>query len=264
VEERYPMEPPHVFQHLDVSSCWPASDEKARQLLQQVVDPWAVGLVRLVGGDPLPEQLVSAHGTLRVCLLHMELFRDCEDDQVQDLRVRPIQSFHCQNRPALLVELAHALLAYEELLNAFGQVVPELSARMRSALDDLAIAARWYRELRVRRQISVSQGNPSSTKITAAMQTLTTMVQALPPAHSQQRQTGTSLHRYCRVMLFTRMRDGFIQYGPRCRRYPMQALDYSIAMILKQLGIEKEGTPEHIAERFRKRLARADKPSPLT
>lgn len=252
------MEPPHEFQHLDISSCWPASDETARPLLQKVVPPGA-SLARALGGDVSPEKLVSAHETLQICLLHMEPFRDCEDDQVQDLRVAPTP-FQCQDRPALLAALAQALILYEEVLNASDQFVQELPARLQSALDELAIVVQIYQDLHARRRLSASQGIPSVAKTTAAMQTLTTLVQALTPEHYQQRHTFPILRRRCRVTLFARMRDGFSQHGPWGQRYPRQAVDYSIAVILHHLGIEKSGTHEQIAERLRKLLTRAAKP----
>ena len=59
------------------------------------------------------------------------------------------------------------------------------------------------------------------------------------------------------------MRDGFAKYGLQSRQYPLAALEHSAAVIFTALGIEK-GTPARVAERFRKRLARAGIPSPLT
>jgi hypothetical protein len=247
------VEPPYRFQYLDISKCWPASDEHARQLLQQVLDPKVVGLARLVGSPLPPEQFISAHGILMMCLLSIGLFRDCAADQIYDLRKLPARAFRCQDRPALLVDIAQDLLNYEERLTAFGQNVRGLAARMQHAVDDLTLGAQIYRALRGQGEFPSSRSDISHAKVTAALRVLTALSQALSPSYTRPPELRKRLQRTCSTSLGVQMHESWTRYGPVPRQYPLSAEYHAMAVVLVEFGIET-GTPEQVATRLRKRL----------
>jgi hypothetical protein len=148
-----------------------------------MINPTAYGLGGALGIDLLSSRQLLPDETLQVCLLHMEPFQDCKEDELCDMHLKPSQVLSCPQRSLLIEALAKALCYYEDMLSGINKTVYEFPARMQKALNELALGVRACQELRPLRHLLASQGFPSDAKINAAMQTLTAMVHAFEPFH---------------------------------------------------------------------------------
>src|SRR5207302_4395098 len=97
------MEPLCQFQHLNIQACWPTSDCDFYRYARQVTPRGRQGRAPRASGESVPETLYDRlsslatlslktevgacpHGVLQVCLLAMEPFERCKDNELGDMR----------------------------------------------------------------------------------------------------------------------------------------------------------------------------------
>jgi hypothetical protein len=264
------MDPIIPFLHLKIQACWPESelDEDFSHYFSQVIIPRrtcpeAPGyrlLQEYYETRPLSDQkhMVRAEHNiyLQMCLLRMPLFQDCKKDDLRDMRWNQPPACECQNRPLLIEALAEALTTYERELNESGwHVIHQLPGVLETSIPWLQLTTDIYTELYVRGKLPNAPMRPQ--KLAQALGVWKRISKTLT---LEDYERGVTLTKNVqKTKLVTHMRQAFDSYGPAPRKYPLGALDYSIALILQQCGIET-GEPGRIAKRLSKRLVRAQKP----
>src|SRR5262252_6178658 len=104
---------------------------------------WLEAPIRLT----LRQAFHSPGDLLRRCLLEMDPFRECQENEVRDPRPIPGRNdpcFACHNRPLLVQALVEALLIYELALAQMTYKLQTLPWSWRQSLDNLRPAGAIY------------------------------------------------------------------------------------------------------------------------
>jgi hypothetical protein len=128
-----------VFQYVDMGKFLTEAEWSAEgqpQLAAAVTPKWRDYFTE-DGGLPALDNPVdvtlSRHGVLQICLSRIELFQDCEANQIRDLRATPIEAPCCRHCPLLIETLANALLRYEDRQRAMAADAQDMPQDMMQA-----------------------------------------------------------------------------------------------------------------------------------
>jgi hypothetical protein len=279
------VEPIFTSAHLDIQSCWPNSEADVVRYTQQVtprgreahaaqvpesttstatapepVRDWVLkSLGQIFRPNENKEDVLGPNGVLQVCLLAMEPFQGCRIEEIRDGRI-PItdlsqRTFPCQNRPLLIEALAEALLNYEESLCHLTEDQRTLPGYFKEGLDRVTVGVKFYADLCARRVLHDKPVTPAS--VMRNLNNVTKALEALPPAVYQQE--AERIKQAYKEQLLLAMCDAFQRYGPPAPHYRKAVVHYSLAVILRRLGIEQAPNHEQIASRISKRLARVER-----
>jgi hypothetical protein len=214
--------------------------------------------------------MLSRNGVLQACILVTAPFqsiierddtRPLAEDAIWDLRRG--ESHRCDDRPGLVEGLAEALSWHDLYRGGIDLAIAMLHDEAISGLQSLGRSLIVVQRLRRKNKL---RGKPalralSSKKLRQAYRALATVVKALTvDDYAEYGQVDQHLTRLLRSLdreRDARMRVAFQHSGPSDAVYGQEAVNYCLAVILNQLGLEVGATWYDIAERLRKRSERA-------
>jgi hypothetical protein len=182
------------------------------------------------------------HGVLQVCLLTMEPFQGCKNNELRDTHVHSPTVFECSWRPLLIETLADALLTYEEGRCDIMPGLQKEAADMQEALTTLARGCIVYEHASLSRGRRGLTNRPLTLKrLNQAFTAMDSAMAVLTPEHYLWAREITEVS--YKNQLFIAMRKAFITYVVQKlsgMRYPMAAVHESIARIFCHFGVETD------------------------
>jgi hypothetical protein len=161
----------------------------------------------------------SPPSVLQACLLTMEPFQGCKDNELRDSRIAldhlSQRIFACRDRPRLIEALADALLAYEKGRCDSMPGLQRETADIQEALTTLARGSLVYEDAYLSRRLTNRPLTP--TRLDKAFKDMESAMEVLTPEHDRGTMQITEVS--YKNQLFIAMRDAFTKHGPFDRKF---------------------------------------------